>query len=437
MAYPTGSRRALAARVFAGIFAGIPSMPAEAIPAMPLTDIEIRNAKPGLRPYKLADGGWLFLLVTPTGSKLWRMAYRLDGKERTLSFGRYPTVSLRDARDRRDAAKALIAAGKDPSQQKKAEKVARAISNATTFAGIADEYLEKLRQEARAPSTIDKVVWLLSLVKPKLGGRPISDIKAPEILGVLKSVEGRGNLETAKRLRGTIGAIFRYAIATARAEIDPTAALKGAIRAPRVKHRAAITDPQALGELLRAIDGFAGQPATVAALKLLPLVFTRPGELRAAEWSEFDLEKAVWTVPASRTKMRREHHVPLSPQALAILAWLQPITGHGRLVFPGARTAQRPISENTLNAALRRLGYTQDEVTSHGFRATASTLLNESGKFLADAIERALAHQDPDPVRRAYARGAYWQERVEMAQWWADYLDLLKEGGKVAAIECA
>jgi integrase len=259
-----------------------------------------------------------------------------------------------------------------------------------------------------------------------LGKRPIAEISPPEVLALLQGIENRGNLETAKRLRGTVGAIFRYAIATARATNDPTLALRGAISAPRVKHRAAITDPVAFGALLRAIDGFQGQRSTVAALKLLPLVFTRPGELRMAEWAEFDLENAVWTVPAARTKMRREHRVPLARQALGILEWLRPLTGEGRLVFPGTRTATRPISENTLNAALRRLGYSQDEVTSHGFRATASTLLNESGRFSADTIERALAHQDPGPVRRAYARGLFWQERVEMAQWWADQLDAWK-----------
>ncbi len=395
---------------------------------MPLTDTQIRNAKPGPRPYKLSDGGWLYLVVGPKGSKLWRMAYRIDGKERTLSFGAYPAVGLRDARDRRDAAKALLAGGQDPSQKRRAEKIARVVANATTFEAVAEEYLAKLRREARAPATIDKVMWLLSLVNPKLGRRPIAEISAAEVLVVLKAIEGRGTLETAKRLRGTIGAIFRYAIATTRAQTDPTFALRGALSAPQVKHRAAITDPKELGALLRAIDGFKGQAATVGALKLLPLVFTRPGELRLAEWSEFDLDAAIWTVPANRTKMRREHQVPLPRQALEILGWLQPITGHGKLVFPGVRVAARPISENTLNAALRRLGYSQDEMTAHGFRATASTLLNESGRFSADAIERALAHQDPDPVRRAYARGVFWQERVEMAQWWADQLDAWKTG---------
>jgi integrase len=397
---------------------------------MALTDVEIRSAKPRSKPYKMSDGGWLFLLVTPSESKLWRIAYRFAGKEKLLALGAYPEISLKDARAKRDEAKVLLAAGVDPSEQRKQEKLTRAISTATTFKSVALDYQDKLKREGRAPATLNKLEWLLSLVLPKLGERPIGQITAAEILAVLKLIETRGNLETAKRLRATIGAVFRFAVTTARAENDPTPILKGALVAPKVKHRAAITDPVALGAFLRAVDAFDGQPETVAALKLLPLVFTRPGELRMAEWSEFDLDKAIWAIPASRTKMRREHLVPLPSQALAVLVDLKAITGQGRLVFPGIRSKERPISENTLNASMRRMGFKQDEVSAHGFRATASTLLNESGKFSSDAIERALAHQDPDPVRRAYARGAYWLERVEMAQWWADYLDTLKAGGQ-------
>ncbi len=404
---------------------------------MALTDIEIKNAKPRAKPYKLSDGGWLFLLVNPNGSKLWRMAYRFDGKEKTLSLGPYPQLSLKDARNGRDEAKAQLAAGVDPGAKRKLDKLTRDISSATTFKALADEYQDKLKREGRAVATLEKSEWLYSLVFPKIGERPITEITSAEILSVLRPVEKRGNLETAKRLRMKIGEVYRYAIATARAETDPTLALRGALVAPKSKHRAAITDPVALGAFLRAVDAFDGQPETVAALKLLPLVFTRPGELRMAEWSEFDLEKRVWAIPASRTKMRREHLVPLSPQALSILAELHAITGAGRLVFPGIRSKQRPISENTLNASMRRMGFKQDEVSAHGFRATASTLLNESGKFSSDSIERALAHQDPDPVRRAYARGAYWDERVEMAKWWADYLDTLKAGGQIVNLRAA
>ncbi len=398
---------------------------------MPLTNVEIQNAKGRAKPYKLSDGGWLYLVVNPSGSKLWRMAYRFDGKEKTLSLGAYPQLALKDARSKRDEAKALLSSGTDPSEQRKQDKLTRAATAATIFKGLAAEYQDKLKREGRAPATLNKLEWLISLVLPKLGERPINLISTAEILAALKPVEIRGNLETAQRLRATVGAVMRYAIATGRADNDPTAALKGALVAPKAKHRAAITDPVALGAFLRAVDAFDGQPETVAALKLLPLVFTRPGELRLAEWREFDLEKAVWTIPAARTKIRREHQVPLPRQALDILTQLKEITGGGRLVFPGIRSKERPISENTLNASMRRMGFKQDEVSAHGFRATASTLLNESGKFSADAIERALAHQDPDPVRRAYARGAYWAERVEMAQWWADYLDTLKAGGQV------
>jgi integrase len=288
---------------------------------------------------------------------------------------------------------------------------------------VAEEFLERQVGRKRSDATLTKNRWLLEQAYPDLGNRAVASIKAAEVLAVLRKVEARGRLETANRLRAIIGAVFRHAIATVRAETDPTTALRGALQAPEVTHRAAITDAVALGGLLRALESFEGQPATAAALKLLPMVFTRPGELRQARWSEVSLEEAVWRIPAERTKMRREHLVPLPRQALAIL--------RAGLLFPSIRSAHRPMSDNTLNAALRRLGYGKDEVTAHGFRATASTLLNESGRFSADAIERALAHQDPDPVRRAYARGTFWKERVEMAQWWADHLDTLRTGGEV------
>jgi integrase len=300
-----------------------------------------------------------------------------------------------------------------------------------TFGIVADDLIAKKINEGRAAATIVKMRWLLEQARPLLGTRPISEISAVEVLAVLKKVEAKGKLETARRMRSAIGEVFRYAIATSRATVDPTYGLRGALTAPTVKYRAAITDAKELGALLRAIDTFEGQPTTVAALKLMAMLFPRPGELRLAEWSEFDLEKAVWTIPALRAKMRREHRVPLPRQALAILEGLQPYTGQGALVFPGLRSVKRAISENTLNAALRRMGCPQDEMTSHGFRAAASTLLNESGKFSADAIERALAHQDADAVRRPYARGEHWQERVTMGQWWADYLDTLRDGAKV------
>ncbi|MCZ8184215.1 MAG: tyrosine-type recombinase/integrase [Beijerinckiaceae bacterium] len=402
---------------------------------MPLTDTAIRNAKPGGKIIKLSDGGGLQLWVMPNGSKLWNLAYRdLQRKQRKLSFGIYPGVGLADARKKRDEAKKLLASGVDPGQQKRLDKLTKAIITATTFRAVAEEHLDKQKREGRSESTITKNRYLLEQAFPAIGERPVADIKAAEILAILKHLERKGTLETAKRVRATIGAVIRYAIATARAENDPTTALAGAIIAPKVKNRAAILDPVALGAFLRAVELFDGQLTTKAALRLLPLVFTRPGELRMAEWREFDLANARWVIPASRTKMRREHEMPLAHQAVAVLTELHALSGRGRLVFPGLRTVERPISENTLNASMRRMGYSNEDVTAHGFRATASTLLNQSGKFSPDAIERALAHQDPDPVRRVYNRSAYWKERVEMAQWWADYLDTLRKGGEVIPI---
>ncbi|MCZ8185033.1 MAG: integrase arm-type DNA-binding domain-containing protein [Beijerinckiaceae bacterium] len=399
---------------------------------MPLTDTAIRNAKPGEKIIKLSDGGGLQLWVMPNGSKLWNLAYRdLQRKQRKLSFGIYPGVGLADARKKRDEAKALLASGVDPSQQKRIDKLTKAISIATTFRAVAEEYLDKQKREGRAEATVAKNRYLLEQAYPGIGERPISEIQPAEILAILKSLERRGILHAAKRVRGIIGAVFRHAVTHQKADSDPSGFLKGAIVAPKVKHRAAILDPLALGAFIRAVEEFDGQLTTKAALRLLPLVFTRPGELRMAEWREFDLANALWVIPAARTKMRRDHEVPLARQAVAILTELHTLTGRGRLVFPGLRTVERPISENTMNASMRRMGYSNDDVTAHGFRATASTLLNQSGKFSPDAIERALAHQDPDAVRRAYNRGAYWQERVDMAQWWADYLDILRKGGEV------
>jgi integrase len=385
--------------------------------------MKCRNVRPNSKLQKLSDGGGLQLWIQPAGARWWRLAYRFAGKQKLLALGVYPTVSLADARQRREEAKRLIVAGTDPSQAKKEAKASR-VEMANTFRAIGEEYVSKLKQEGRADRTISKLEWLLSFAYPTLGGRKITTITAPDILLVLRDVEKRGRHETAQRLRSTVGSVFRYAMATARAETDPTLALKGALIRPAVKSRAAIIDPGALGAMLRAIDGFNGQLSTHAALRLMALLFPRPGELRAAEWPEFDLDNAVWTVPAVRMKMRRAHRVPLSGQATAILRNLKEVSGD-KLVFPSVRSAERPISDGTLNAALRRLGYNKDEATAHGFRATASSLLNESGKWHPDAIERQLAHVENNDVRRAYARGEFWEERVRMMQWWADYLDSL------------
>jgi integrase len=400
---------------------------------MPLSDATCRAAKPGATLRKLSDGGGLQLWVQPNGSRLWRLAYRFQGKQKLLSLGAYPLFSLLEAREARDRARRQLAVGIDPSEAKKEQKAAQH-PPCDTFKAVAIEYVEKLKREGRASATIKKKEWLLAFAFPTLGSIRVSELRPIDALRVLQEVEIRGCFESARRLRSTIGAVCRYAIATARAETDPTSALKGALTTPVVKPRAAITDPRKFGSLLRAIDGFDGQATTRAALKLMALVFPRPGELRAAEWSEFDFVNRIWTIPASRTKMRREHRTFLAPQSIEVLKELHTVTANSKLAFPGLKSALKPISENTLNGALRRLGYSQEEATAHGFRATASTLLNESRKWSSDAIERQLAHVENNGVRRAYARGEHWDERVRMMIWWAGYLDQIKSIGAVTKL---
>jgi integrase len=395
---------------------------------MPLSDIAIRNAKPSRKLVKLSDGGGLQLLVQPRGAKLWRLAYRFDGKQKALAVGIYPVISLVDARARRDAAKKLLANGVDPSTRRKLDKAA----NANSFRVVAEELLDKMRREGRADTTLVKTRWLLEYSFGAFGDRPIAKVSTPELLAVLRKIEARGNYETARRLRSTCGMVFRYAIATERAERDPSVDLRGALTTPKVKHRATIIEPAAIGALLRAIDDFDGQPTTKAALRLAALVFVRPGELRHAEWKEFDFDKAEWVIPAEKMKMRRPHRVPLARQTIAVLKDLKTITGELRWLLPSISSVTRPISENTVNAALRRMGYAKDEMCGHGFRAMASTRLNEMGRWNPDAIERQLAHLEGNAVRRAYTHGAeYWSERVVMMQAWADYLDELREAGKI------
>jgi integrase len=394
---------------------------------MPLTDRKIRNAgAPSSRVVKLSDGEGLQLWLQPSGAKLWNMAYRFGGKQRKLAIGPYPRISLKEARTRRDEAKKLLAAGLDPSQQKRIAKLTATAQNANTFATIADELLAQKRREGKAPATIAKLEWLFGLAKPALGARPIIAIEAREVLQVLRSVEVRDRLETARRLRSVIGSAFRFAVVTGRASVDPTGALRGALIAPTVRHRAAIIEPLALGELLRAIDGRNGMPEVRGGLQLLALTFVGPGELRGARRDEIDLDEAVWTIPSERMKMRRPHRIPLTRQTIAVLKNLRSITGEADLILPGARGRGRPLSENTLNAALRRLGYTKDEMTAHGFRTAASSILNESRLWNADATEAQLAHVEGNSVRRAYARAEYWEERVRMMQWWADQIDKFK-----------
>jgi integrase len=401
---------------------------------MPLSDATVRGAKPEKTPRKLSDGGGLFLLIQPrpAGSKLWRLAYRFGGAQKTLALGVYPAVSLADARSGRANAKSLLARGIDPSVQRRADRQVEPAAAESTFRGVAEEVIAKLEREGRAHVTIAKKRWLLDFAYPAFGDRPIAEITAKELLALLRQIEARGIYETAKRLRSTCGMVFRYAIATGRAERDPSSDLRGALTTHQVAHRSAIVEPLEIGALLRAIEGFDGQPTTRAALRLAPHVFVRPGELRHAEWSEFDLDGALWSIPAGKMKMRRAHRVPLSLQSLAIVRGLKPITGNGRWLFPSVRTWLRPISENTLNAALRRLGYASEEMTTHGFRAMAATRLNEMGRWNADAIERQLAHQEANAVRRAYTHATeYWSERTDMMQQWSDYLDRLRNGGEI------
>ena len=402
---------------------------------MALTDTAIRNAKHGPKPIKLGDERGLFLLLQPSGGKLWRLKYYYLGNEKKLSLGRYPDVSLKVARERRDEARTLLANGADPNAVKTeiANKKKEAVAN--TFSSIAAEYVAKSEKEGRAAVTIKKTRWLLSLLESDLGKRPITEITPAELLATLQKVEGKGHLETARRMRSLSGRVFRYAVATSRGDSDPSALLRGALVAPTVTHHSAILEPAKVGELLRAIDGFSGQPLTHLALKLTPHVFVRPGELRRAEWSEFDLEKAIWTIPAEKMKMRDPHLVPLSKQALEILEATKAISAGQRYVFSSLYPGKRPMSENTINAALRRLGYSGKEMTAHGFRSTASTLLNESGKWSADAIERALSHKDSNAIRGSYHRGAHWAERVEMAQWWSDHLEVLRDGAEIVPIQ--
>lgn len=401
---------------------------------MALTDTAIRKAKPEAREYKMADGGGLYLLITPAGGKLWRLKFRIDGREKKLSIGPYPEISLAEARRRRDEAREQIALGKDPAREKRQAKYRAQVAAGDTFAEIGREYLDKRIREGMAKATTIKNEYHLTCLVPALGRLPIATIGPTDVLAVLRVFEKQGKHETANRLLQLASRIFRYAVATGRLASDPTRDLRGAISAPKVTHFSAILEPLRVGELLRAIDAYESMGIVRFALQFAPHAFVRPGELRHAQWEEFDFDNAIWTIPAEKTKMRKEHHVPLSRQMLAILQDLRTLTGPSGHVFPSVRTRLRPMSENTMNAGLRRLGFGADEMTAHGFRAMASTLLNESGKWNPDAIERALAHGEPDKVRGSYHRGKHWEERVAMAQWWSDYLDRLRDGAEIVPL---
>lgn len=402
---------------------------------MRLKDVSIRNAKPKEKPYKLSDGGGLYLLVHPNGGRYWRFKYRFGGKEKLLALGVYPDVPLADAREKRDGARKQVAAGIDPGQHRKAVKTASSIAAKNSFEVVAREWLAK-NKDGWAASHHDKILGRLENdVFPYLGDKPISTINPPELLAVIRRIEGRGVLETAHRALANCGQVFRYAVATGRAERDPSGDLRGAL--PSVKsrrtHFAAVTEPKQVSALLRAFDGYQGTPTVRAALRLAPLVFVRPGELRKAEWADINLDAAEWRYTVTKTKT--PHIVPLATQAVAILRELQPLTGKGRYVFPSPRSNDRPMSDNAVLSALRRMGIGKDEMSGHGFRAMARTILDEVLGFRPDFIEHQLAHAVRDPNGRAYNRTSYLVERRKMMQAWADYLDGLAAGAAIIPLQ--
>jgi integrase len=398
---------------------------------MPLTDQSIKKAVPGEKPRKMADTGGLYLLLNQSG-KYWRWDYRHNGKRKTLALGTYPDVPLARARDKRDEARRRLADGIDPSEHRKAVRTQQTERATNSFEAVAREWYAK-HSPGWAESHSTKIIRRLERdVFPWLGGRPIAELKAPEILATMRRIEGRGTLETAHRVLQSVGQVCRYAVATGRAERDPTGDLRGALPPVRGNHFAAITEPRAVGELLRAIDGFKGSFQVQCALKLAPLLFVRPGELRAAKWADINLDAAEWRYVTSKTK--NEHIVPLAPQAVAILRELHPLSGYRENVFPG-RDPHKPMSEAAINAALRRLGYdTRIELTGHGFRAMARTLIHEELGFRPEVIEHQLAHRVPDALGSAYNRTKFLEERRAMMSAWADYLDRLKTGADVVQL---
>jgi integrase len=403
---------------------------------IPLSDMKIQKAKSKDKNVTLFDGGGLFLMVTPTGGKLWRFKYRYDGKQKLLAFGSYSEISLLEARKRRDEARSQLAHGIDPGAVRKAQKQAN--TEATeTFEIIAREWHERFKSNWTTEYASKIMSRLEGDVFPYIGARPIKEIKAPELLTVLRRVEARGTFELAHRIRTICGQVFRYAVATGQAERDPAADLRGALTPVQTINRAAITDPKKVGELLRAVDGYQGSFIVKCALKLAPLFFVRPGELRNAEWEEVSFENAEWNIPASKMKMKEPHLVPLSKQAIEILKELHEYTGASRYVFPSGRTFDRPMSDNAILAALRRMGYAKDEMSGHGFRAMARTILDEVLQVRPDFIEHQLAHAVRDPNGRAYNRTSHLAERKNMMQKWADYLDGLKVGAKVIPFKTA
>ena len=396
---------------------------------MPLTEVACKNAKPEEKSYKLTDGGGMYLEVMPNGSKYWRMQYRFEGKQKRLALGVYPEIGLKDARAKRDSARQLLANEVDPSENRKAVKAARRFATENSFEVVAREWITKMAPSWVPTNTTKILARLEKHVFPWLGNKPISDIEAPDLLAVLRRIEAAGILETATRTRSNCSQVFRYAIATGRAKQDPAHALIGALAKPQTKHFAAITEPTKIAALLRDIDDYKGSFPTRCALQLSALLFQRPGELRSMAWDDVDLDTAEWRYFVTKTKT--QHIVPLSTQAVAILRELEPLTGAGRFVFPGEVSRDRPMSENTVRQALRRMGYANEEMTPHGFRAMARTVLDEELEVRIDFIEHQLAHAVKDPNGRAYNRTAHLAKRREMMQRWADYLDTLKQGATI------
>jgi integrase len=388
-----------------------------------LTDVRIRQTKPRERPFKVSDAHGLHILVQPTGSKLWRLAYRFGGKQKTLALGAYSQVGLKAARDQATDAKRLLAEGIDPSEKRRLAKRIGVLNAASTFRAVGEEFYTKRSKEGCTASTLANYRWLLDLAYSALADRPLAEIEAPELLVIIRQLEARERYEAAHRLRGICGQVLRYGVATGRCKRDVAADLRGALISVPTVHYPAITDPAKIGELLKAIDGY--QHVVVrSALQLMALLFLRPGELRLGEWTEIDLPGCVWRIPGPRMKMRKEHRVPLAPQAIAIIEGLRPVRD-GQYLLPSNKRG-RPLTETAMNSALRRLDYSKDEMVPHGFRAMADTALNESRLFHPDVIERQLAHQEKSSVRRTYDRSEHWEERVRMMGWWADYLDTLR-----------
>ena len=388
---------------------------------MSLTILEIQKAKPKEKQYKLSDGRGMYLIVSPRGGKYWRLDYRFNGKRQTLSLGTFPSTSLKDARRKCEETKSLIEDGVDPSHQRKIKLA----GDKDSFEAVAKEWYGKYRSQWTDNHAATTLRRIEANLLPWLGSRPVAVIEPREILQTLRRIEKRGSLETAHRVQQIASRIFRYAVATGQCSRDPTTDLKGALPPTRSTHFPTITDPTEIGALLRAIDGYQGSPITQLALQMAPLVFVRPGELRHSEWEEIHFDEATWRIPAAKMKMRRDHIVPLSLQTLRILEELKLLTGTGTYVFPSTRSVTRPMSENTINGALRRLGYTNDEFTGHSFRSMASTILNENS-WNRDAIERQLAHVEGNSIRAAYNYAEHLEERRRMMQWWADYLDELR-----------